>query len=529
VADTVQETRSQKVATDVAALLRSRHPILWIKTGEEARVESYLIEAAGAAGRVPIFWDIAQGARYLRGQVIDSDGDPSAAFAKIRQRHESGTEPNVWIMRDLPVWLQGQPGAVPLRQLRNLARDLPANAGKSVQSIIVLTPSGDVPAELANQATVIDWPLPDRAEIAADLDATMESHADNIAAGKIEPLNGKREAAIDAAVGLTGEEASACFAKSLVQHKRIDPVAVANEKKRIITRERVLEWYDPLPGGLDAIGGLDVLKSWLLQRASAFSIEARAYGLPLPRGLFMTGISGCGKSMTSKAIATAWQRPLLRLDLGALKNALLGKSEENLRKVFTVLEAIGPCVLWMDEVEKSLQGATSGSADGGVAADQLGAILNWMQERQGGAFVVATANDVSALPPELLRKGRFDEVFFIDLPNATERVAILEATLRQYGRPAMDAKALATIPTEEFTGSEVAQLVPEAMFAAFNDGKRLLVLADLIDAARKVVPLSKTKGEQIAALRKWADEGRARRATSVETTSTRPSLRAIDL
>ncbi len=523
-------TRSQESAADVAALLRARNSLLWIVTREEARAESHLFEAAASAGFIARTWDVAQGATELGGQPVNgmqATADPADMLAAIAARSRNGTERGVWIMRDLPTWLQGMPGAVTCRALRNLARTLPSTPRERAQAIIVLSPSGDVPPELAGHATVIEWPLPDRAEIAAILDAAIESLPEDIKANAAP--NGTRDAAIDAAVGLSGEEAAACYARSLVQSRKIDPKTVAKEKKRVIARERVLEWFDPIPEGMDAVGGLDQLKAWLASRKDAYSPAARAYGLPAPKGALLVGIPGCGKSLTAKAIATAWSVPLLRVDLGALKSKFVGESEGNLRKAFAVIEALGRCVVWFDEIEKALAGATQGASDGGVSSDALGAILSWMQERQGSAFVIATANDVSALPPELLRKGRFDEVWGIDLPNPTERAAILGAALRTHGRGAVTVDAAqVALACHDFTGSEIAALVPDALYAAFGDGAREITTADLLKAAGSVVPLAKTAAEKIAKLRTWAASN-ARPATTPETAQGRPQGRAIDL
>ena len=508
------QTKSQIVAADIAALLRARNPLLWVVTREEARTERYLVEAAAAAGYMPRTWDVGQGACELDGSSsrISGSEDPGEMLKAIRERAEGGRERGVWIMRDLPAWLIGPAGIATNRSLRNLARLLPSIKREAAQAVIVITPSSEVPPELAGHATVIEWPMPDRAEIASILDAALDSLPDEFKANAAP--NGAREAAIDAAVGLSGEEAAACYARSLVQLRKIDPATVANEKRRVIARERVLEWFDPLPGGLDAVGGLDLLKGWLNARKAAYSPAARAYGLPAPKGALLVGVPGCGKSLTAKAIATAWGIPLLRLDLGALKSKFVGESESNLRKVFKVIEAIGRCVVWLDEIEKALQGATSGSSDGGVSSDALGGILSWMQDRQGEAFVIATANDVTSLPPELLRKGRFDEIFFVDLPTQAERVSIVDASLRSNKRNAkVNAKAVAQA-CDGFTGSEIAALVPDAMFVAFADGAREIETGDLLAAAKTVVPLSKTAAEKIAGLRKWASEGRARPATS---------------
>jgi ATPase family protein associated with various cellular activities (AAA) len=524
-------TKASEQAADIAALLRARNPLLWIVSREEARVERYLFEAAASAGYVARCWDVGQGVTGMDGKPIATIGgnDPGQTFAAIDDRSRNAKERGVWIMRDLPMWLAGSIGMTTCRQLRNLARNLPTAARDSAQAIIIISPDGTVPAELSNHATVIEWPLPDRSEVAAILDAAIDALPEEIKASAAP--NGTRDAAIDAAVGLSGEEAAACYARSLVQLRKIDPATVSREKRRVIARERVLEWFDPLPGGLEAVGGLDVLKSWLVSRRSAYSAKARAYGLPAPRGALLVGIPGCGKSLTAKAVATAWGVPLLRLDLGSLKSKFVGDSEGNLRRALRTIEAIGRCVVWLDEIEKALAGATQGAADGGVSADALGTILSWMQDRAGEAFVMATANDVSSLPPELMRKGRFDEIWWVDLPNGAERLEIVRASLRAHGRGNVEIDCGAVAKAcDTFTGSEIAAIVPDALFAAFADGEREITTADLLNAAGTVVPMCKTSSEKIDRLRSWAT-GRARSATSPENaaTVTGPASRQLDL
>src|SRR6185312_5053586 len=293
-----EATRSQAVAADVAALLRARNSLLWIVTREEARVEKYLFEAAASAKYLARTWDIAQGVASISGQIENDrvQGDPDGALDEIRQK--TG-ERAVWIMRDLPTWLQGPQMAITLRRLRNLARWLPGQPRENAQAIIVISPNGEVPPELAGHATVIEWPLPDREEIAALLDATVKSLPEDL---QRTAVNGQRDAAIDAAVGLSGEEAQACFARSLVQLRKIDPATIATEKKRVIAREGVLEWIDPPSGGLSVVGGLDQYKEWLISRALAFSPAARAYGLQAPKGTMVIGVPGCGKSYSAKAL-----------------------------------------------------------------------------------------------------------------------------------------------------------------------------------------------------------------------------------
>lgn len=521
------KTKADEQAADIAALLRARNPLIWIVSREEARVEGYVMEAAAAAKYATRCWDVAQGVTDMGGKKLKiGSNDPGDMLTFIQDRASQGAERCVWIMRDLPPWLVGSIGMTTCRTLRNVTRMLPRLDLDYSQAIIVLSPDGNVPAELSNSATVVEWPLPDRVEIGNFLDAAIEAVPQKRRAAAT-LTNGTRDAAIDAAVGLSGEEAESCYAKSLVQYGRIDPAAVAQEKKRVVAREKVLEWYDPISGGLDAVGGLDLLKGWLVSRRSAYSPAARAYGLPAPKGALLVGIPGCGKSLTAKAVATAWGVPLLKLDLNALKSKFVGESEGNLRRALRTIEAIGRCVVWIDELEKALAGATGGGADGGVSMDALGTVLNWMQERAGEAFVIATANDVTSLPPELMRKGRFDEIWWVDLPTYVERDQILKAALRSHGRQEFAARQDADADgewdeiaeaTNRFTGSEIASLVPDAMFVAFADGAREITTADLVVAAKTVVPMSKTSAEKILKLREWS-VGRARAATTPEILS----------
>lgn len=517
-------TRSTMIADDLAALFRSRAAVLWIVTREEARSERYIIEAAASANYVAHTWDCAAGVRDISGNTERMGGpSPDDALSAIR----ANTTRGVWIMRDLPTWLDGAIGIQLRRQLRNLARELPSFPRDRAQAVVIISPDGNVPAELANHTTVIEWPMPDREEIGAILNACIEALPAEMR--ETAAPNGQYDKAIDAAIGLSGEEAQACYAKSLVQLRRIDPLAVGQEKKRVIARERVLEWFDPLPGGLDSVGGLDALKAWLKERALAYSPKARAYGLPAPKGCLLVGVPGCGKSLTAKAIATAYGVPLLRLDLGALQSKFVGESQANIRKAFRVIESVGRCVVWLDEIEKALAGATQGAADGGVSSDALGTILSWMQDRQGEAFVIATANDISKLPPELLRKGRFDEVWFIDLPNAAERAGIIHAALRAHARQAASINgAIIADATDTFTGAEIAAIVPDAMFQAFADGEREITTDDLVSAARRVTPLAKTAADKIKALQDWAP-GKARFASAKAETTDAPAKRVLDL
>jgi len=514
-------TRSQQVNADIAALLRARNSLLWIATREEVRVERAIIEAAGSASYEVRFWDCANGLADGAGNPIglgQQAADPNAIVGFIKETRERA----VYVLRDLHKWLD----PIILRGIRSLARQLQSTPRPEARAIIILTPSTEVPPELAGHATVIDYPLPERAEIAAILDDVIAALPEDLRDKAA--TNGAREASIDAAVGLTAEEAASTYAKSLVTTRTIDPATVSAEKKRVIARERVLSWHDPDPRGMDAVGGLELLKAWLQDRRAALSKRARDYGLPAPKGMLLAGPPGTGKSLTAKAVATAWGLPLLRLDFGALRSKYVGESETNVRKALAVAETVAPCVLWIDEVEKALAGASGPQGDGGVGADALGAVLNWMQERAGAVFVVATANDVRSLPPELLRRGRFDELFWIDLPTTTERLAILRVTLLKYGRdPSWFSLDEVAAATSGFSGAEIAALIPDALFTAFNDNEREVETGDLLAAAGNVVPQSKTAAEKMKALREWA-QGRTRPASAPEATKT-TQTRTLDL
>jgi hypothetical protein len=513
-------TTGARFGADITALLRARNPLLWIVTREEARAERIIFDAAAAAAYDVRCWDCSTGVSQFDGRPVEAScTDPAQVLAMVRDTPTRCA----WILRDLPAWLRDPTVA---RAVRSLSRSLPTQPRDAARALIVITPSSEVPPELAAHAIMLDLPMPDRAEIAALLDAALQTLPDEIREGAAP--DGTRDAAVDATIGLSAEEAQSTFARSLIVHRRIDPPTIALEKRRVIARERVLEWHDPLPGGLDAVGGLQQLKAWLSARRAAFTPRARAYGLPAPKGVLMVGVPGCGKSLTAKAIATAWAMPLLRLDLGALRSKFVGESEGNIRRALKVAEAVAPCVLWLDEIEKALAGATQGAADGGVSADALGAVLQWMQDRAGSVFVCATANDVATLPPELLRKGRFDEVFFVDTPNVAERSAILGAALKSYGREPDNINIAAVASaTTDFTGAELSALIPDAMFAAFADGEREVVTTDLLRSAHSTVPLARTASERITALRAWA-KGKARPASAPEAELS-TAIRELDI
>lgn len=550
-------SKIQQFETDVTALFRSRSPLLEVVTNEESRCELSLFSAIARAGYTAHTWDMAAGVLSSDGADENMDlslkpGDPDGLLDMIRDRTGSR---DVWILRDYHKWFDGGgAAAVTLRRLRNLARPdgLPAKARDDAQAIVILTPTLTVPPELTNHTTVLNFPLPEREQITELLDDAVASAVSGILANPKNKLsreeiehrvrNGAAEDAISAAVGLSGEEAQATFAKSLVQHRRLDVPTIAGEKKRIISRDGLLEWVDTRPGGLANVGGLDEFKAHVLASATAYSPEARAYGLPVPKGVFLMGISGCGKSELAKSIASEFEMPLIRMDLGKLKSKYVGSSEQNLRNALNTIDAIGRCEVWVDEVEKAMAGATGGgSNDGGVSADTLGTILTWMQERSGEAYVVFTANDVDSLPPELMRKGRFDEVFWVDLPTAPERAAIITATFPKYPKADGTTRTVDSLGIDldkvvelshQFTGAEVAQLVPEALKLAFMDGQREPVEADLVLAAERTSPMAvqQERSGKLTVLRdKWASTTRPASSAAAAVPAKSRGRRQIDM
>jgi SpoVK/Ycf46/Vps4 family AAA+-type ATPase len=493
-------------------LLKAREALIWFVSDDERRAEAAIaVKAAGAgAGYRTIFWDCATLARDLEGNAVEIPKGPIAAQAVLsRIAAREGRE--VWVLRDYDAWIgrDARDGATTIRALKTLVRKLQDERDSTrFASIVILTGSSDVPVGLRSSINIIEWPLPDRSEVGATLEDIAKIKGDGIL--------GSLDDAVDAAMGLTIAEIEKACAFSLATIRKIDPSILGDQKKRVIEREKVLRLYPREERGLDALGGLELLKEWLMQMRHSLTPAARQYGLPAPKGVLLIGPPGGGKSFTARALAAAWGLPLLRLDFGALKGSFVGQSETNIRRALDVAARNAPIVLWVDEIEKALAGAQS-RGDSGVSADALGTFLTWMQDHQEMVFTVATANAVDQLPPELLRKGRFNDIFFIDLPTQGERAAILAATIISKGRnpEKFDLFAIAS-QTEGFSGAELAELMNAAMLAAFSDNRREPSTDDLLLAALATTPLSETAAEKITALRAWA-KGRTRRASLPES------------
>jgi AAA+ superfamily predicted ATPase len=414
----------------------------------------------------------------------------------------------VFVLRDFHQCWHGQIRII--RKLRNLAQKLKFTR----KTIVITSPVPQLPEELKDDAVLLDFMPPD----IAGLDAIL-ARLINTPGVKVDLTAQGREKLLSAALGLSSNQAQRVFAKAIVSgggldERKIDMVNA--EKKQIICESGALEFFAPSET-INDVGGLEVLKEWLRTREKAFGAEARDYGLPSPKGIALIGIPGTGKSLTAKTIAGLWRLPLIRLDVGALFGGLVCQSEENTRRALNLAETVSPCLLWIDEIEKGL---SMGGGDGGTSMRVFGSILSWMQEKTKPVFVVATANNIAHLPPELLRKGRFDEIFFLDLPTFKERKEIFDVHLRKRKRmgQAYDVDAMARA-AEGYVGAEIEQVIIDAMYLAFSDKMnqgRDFTTADVLEALKRQVPLSSSQSEAINALRSWLTEGRAQSVSFTE-------------
>lgn len=461
-------------------------------------------------------WSITNGLENPDGSFLGEFKDPIKVLEYILQSDING----IFVMKDYHPYLN-EP--VVIRKLRDVAHSLKT----SMKNVVFLSPVLKVPVELEKEISVVDYNLPGKEEIGQIVKSISESigEADKLEISKNPMLLQK---VVEAALGLTAEEAENVFAKSLVQTGDFNLKIILSEKEQIIRKSGVLE-YCHVNENMKGVGGLDELKKWLNKRGKAFTPEARDFGLPEPRGVLLLGIPGCGKSLTAKAISSMWQLPLLKLDVGKVFSSLVGSSEENVRRAIQTAESIAPSILWLDEMEKGFSGlGSSGQTDGGTTARVFGTFLTWLQEKKTPVFVVATCNNVSQLPPELLRKGRFDEIFFVDLPSKEERKEIFKIHLEKRNR---DSKGFNIEKLAEksigFSGSEIEEIIISSLYDAFDDGKEL-DQSYIEKTIENMVPLSQTMEDQIKGTREWA-KIRAKKASSIEWENETASVRKLEM
>ncbi len=517
-----------ELVDELDVLIRARYPIVYVVSWEEARVESHLLRLARKHGKELHEWSVTGGMRKCGvahgGQRSKGMADPVEALDTVIEYKE----PAIYLFKDFhPFVRPGIHGNVAtIRKLREVARAL----SDSYKTLVICSPLFDLAPELEKDVTVLDYPLPGAQEMEALLRRICQdvgAHASlNVA------LDDKGcEALVRAAGGLTLQEAENVFAKSLVNDGRLDGTDVStvfSEKQQIIRKSGLLEYFGATPE-LSDVGGLEALKEWLKRRSLAFSDRARRFGLPAPKGILLVGVQGCGKSLCAKAVSREWRMPLIRFDMGRMFSSLVGSSEENIRRAIAVIESIAPAVLWVDEIDKSFAGSEgSAGTDGGTTARVMSTFLTWLSEKQKPVFVLATANDISRLPPELLRKGRLDEIFFVDLPSASERRDIFRIHLGKRKRDpvSFDLDALAAA-SEGFSGAEIEEAVTSGLYDAFYLG-RDLETADVIKAIKETVPLSRTMSERVSGLRTWA-AGRARLASVPDRAAAPAPKRMIEV
>lgn len=496
---------------EVETLIRARYPILYIQSSEEARLQAIIAEIAQRRQKQLYEWSCSSG-------LLPSGTSIQASKAKNSPTRDplpaldfvvDHAEPAIFLFKDMHPFLTRMHYPV-LRRMKEIAVHLK----NSFKTIIIVSPIVEIPPELEKEITLLSFPLPTRDELNELLTRILEDvkRFKNV---RIDLDGGGRERLLQASLGLTLGEAENVFAKIIVKDQRLsgdDVNEVFIEKQQIVRKNGLLE-YCSVNETISDIGGLSVLKDWLGKRGLAFSEEARTFGLPLPKGILLVGAQGCGKSLCAKAVATLWQLPLLRFDMGRMFGSLVGSSEENVRRAISVAESVAPAILWVDEIDKAFAGTqSSGATDGGTGARVFGTFLTWLSEKKKPVFVVATANDISHLPPELLRKGRLDEIFYVDLPAEPEREEIFGIHIGRKGREIanFDLPQLAAA-SEGFSGAEIEEAINSGLYEAFYAGTDLTT-EHVLRALSETVPLSRTMAEQIERQRAWV-AGRARDAS----------------
>lgn len=494
-------------------LLRARFPYIYISSYEEDRATKFIKSIVTDESQIKfprevLIWTQASGLKNGENSIANT-----TCPNKLIEFIEKYNKDSVFILYDFHVFFgnkQRQADPAIVRSLRDLIPTLKTSQVR--KNIIFISPDLVIPETLQKDIVIYDFPLPKLEDIKDRLNKMITTNK-RIDVSQLTEED--KDKLCKAALGLTMQEAENAFALAMVNDGKLekkDIEIILEEKMQVIRKTGMLE-YVQSNLGINDIGGLDNLKKWLLKRNNSWSEKAKKYCIPAPKGVLVTGVPGCGKSLTAKAMSTIWQLPLLRLDLGKIFSGIVGSSEENMRKAIATVEAVAPAILWVDEIEKGLNGVSS-SNDSGVSSRIFGTFLTWMQEKTAPVFVIATANNIDRLPPELLRKGRFDEIFFVDLPTFKERKEIFKVHLSKRLKDEEvcaeikpnDAKVITTLAkmTEGFIGSEIEQVVISALCDAFFEN-RALKFIDFEKAIANTVPLSQTQKEQILAIREWAN------------------------
>ena len=510
--------------TKINLKIKARNTCIILLTHEEEVATDILKEIAERNNRDFIIWDIADGFKIIgapknitpqeiQDAMTPEQTDPAEALKIMQNTICEKTDKEhggvMFLLRDFHLLWENP---VVMRKLRNVTQEF----AQAPKTIFITTPFIDIPQELRDNSSIIDVPLPDEELVYERLDELAKIQYGEDSLVDVTLTDSERKQVASSFMGLTKNHINHIIGEVVCSRKtpsfKVSDIPVIIEAKKAVIREggSALNYCDAdiTP---EMVGGLDCMKEWLDKRTSAFGQAAKKYGLPSPKGIALIGIPGTGKSLTAKMVANKWDLPLIRLDVGALFGSLVGESEERVRNALKIVERIAQCVLWIDEMEKAL---AHGSGDSGTSMRVFGTILTWMSEKEKPVFVCATANDVSRMPPELLRKGRFDEIFFLDLPSLEERKEIFKVHIlkrkRKVGNFSIVKLAKASAG---FVGSEIEQSVIDAMYTAFADNEREVTTDDIMVSLEELVPLSISQASAVTELRRYLEEGRAKSAT----------------
>ena len=490
-----------KFNDELALFLKARYPIIYINTVEEDRVEYVLRKNVKTNLNRSIYsWDFVDGYTNNPNNEGFARRNPLQALELVERLNAE--TPAVFLLKDFNRFLTDLSIS---RKLRNISRILKLQP----KTIIIIGSDFTIPKELQDLITIIQFQLPLEEDISQELNRLITSLNIKVDSQLFENLT-------RACQGLSLERIRRVLSKIIATYKTIDENSISvllSEKKQIIRQTEILE-YSSVSEKIDNLGGLDNLKDWLKKRKTAFSIQASNYGLPTPRGLLLIGIQGTGKSLAAKAISNEWQLPLLKLDVGRLFGGIVGESESRLRQMINVAETISPCILWIDEIDKAFSN-TESKGDSGTSNRVLATFTSWLSEKSKPVFVIATANNIALLPLEIIRKGRFDEIFFLDLPKKEEREEIFKIHLQEF-RPnsweSFDYKLLAE-SSDSFSGAEIRQSIIEGMYHAFYENREFIT-KDICMALEELIPLAQLENDQMIKLQNWASSGRIRSASS---------------
>ena len=486
---------------ELALFLKARYPIIYINTIEEDRVEYVIRKNIKTNFNRSIYtWDFVDGYNNNPNNQGFGKRNPLQALELVERLNPE--TPAVFLLKDFNRFLTDLSIS---RKLRNISRILKLQP----KTIIIIGSNLTIPTELQDLITVLEFQLPSEEEINQELSRLINSLNIKVDPELFENLTRTCQ-------GLSLERIRRVLSKIIATYKTIDTNSITillSEKKQIISQTEILE-YCSVNQKIANLGGLNNLKEWLKKRKTAFSIQALNYGLPTPRGLLLIGIQGTGKSLTAKAIANEWQLPLLKLDVGKLFGGIVGESESRLRQMINVAETISPCILWIDEIDKAFIN-TESKGDSGTSNRVLATFISWLSEKTKPVFVISTANNIDLLPLEIIRKGRFDEIFFLDLPKREEREEIFRIHLQEF-RPdnwqSFDCLKLSRL-SESFSGAEIRQSIIEGMYHAFYENREFTT-DDICLALKELIPLANLDSNQMIKLQTWASSGQIRLASS---------------